>query len=593
MPSEPPRLPDPPGEAERTGRAHGYPAYHPGGPAGQLAGGPSPTRPTNPGLVGGNEETPPEIDGPPRRTSPITLVLNLGGAVLALLFLLPQLLTAQRPTARGASTGTPPVVLILVVGVVGLQLLIGGLAWFARTYTVGTRELVIDEGVLSRKRKVVPYARVQQVDISQPLIAQVFQLAILRIDTAGEGGASVKLGMIDVKHARGIRSHILRRRAELAGTLRDRGSSVPGVPGTWAAQVGPDGRGLHDPGLQGAGMDMAQGPEVELLHLGLGRLALAGLTHHVVIIAIPILVVIGLWIGAFATLTARQPKLTLGLGASVVIALFVGAFIAAMSLVQYTIGLYGFTLAEQGDDLHLRYGLFQVQNLTIPRRRVQHITILDNPVRRALGIVAIHLHSAAPMSVDSQGRSSTRFEIPILGRAEVDTFLHALMGGDWHVPTLNPRSDAARRRAVTRRFALVALLLVPPALAAMPGSLAILGFALVGLPWGMVAHRRAGFAETAEILVLAHGALRHRVDLLPYSRVQSCRTEQNPLQRWCDVRTLHVNVAGPARDPHLYDMPGPASLDYVHDLPRRSSPATIPTAPCPGRGSTSGSRGLY
>jgi putative membrane protein len=250
------------------------------------------------------------------------------------------------------------------------------------------------------------------------------------------------------------------------------------------------------------------------------------------------------------------------------------AFLAlvAISAASYVLTLYGFTLAEQGDDLHLRHGLFQVRNLTIPRRRVQHVTVVDNPVRRLLGIVSISLHSAAPLGgIGHEGAAATRFEIPILPRRDIDAFLHALMGGDWHVPALIARPPPAKRRAITRRVVVLAVLLVVPSLAWLPFSLALLLFSLLGVPWGLVAHRRAGHIETAEIVVLSHGALRHHLDLLPHSRVQSTSTEQNPLQRWSGVTTLHVNVAGPSTDPHLYDMADAAAAAYRRDLPRRSN----------------------
>ena len=530
--------------------------------------------------MGSTDETPPEIDGPPRRTSALTLALNLAGVGLALLVFLPQLLATNRAPTRSGSQSQSSVFLVIFVAALGFQLLYSVGSWFARTYTVGAREIVIDEGILARRRKVLPYARVQQVDINQRFLSQLLNICQLRIDTAGLGGGSVKLGMLDAKLARGIRSYILRRRAELQGTLRGASPGdastystaaarvVPSTPtGPWAVPVA----GYGGPGLPPGATPAA--PETTLVQLGLGRLALAGITHHLIVIGIPALAAIGLWFGAMAALADRKLAAGTALVVSTLIGLGIGVFVAVMSVIQYTIGQFGFTLAKQGDDLHLRFGLFQVRNLTIPRRRVQHVTVVDNPFRRALGIVAIHLHSAAPVSGE-QGRSSTRFEIPILDRADLDQFLHALMGGDWHVPPLSPRSAQAKRRAVTRRVMLLAVLVAVPALAFRPASLVLVSLALLGIPWGLAAHSRAGFTETREIVVLAHGVLAHHVDLLPYSRVQSCRSEQDPMQRWSRVRTVHVNVAGPSRDPHLYDMPDAAATAYVRDLPRRSGPAS-------------------
>ena len=317
------------------------------------------------------------------------------------------------------------------------------------------------------------------------------------------------------------------------------------------------------------------------MKLGPGRLALAGITHHTVVLTLPVLALVSLYLGAIVAVAGRQStggststvsSTSAAVAGVIIFVAFLGVLFGILAMVQYVIGQHGFTLAEQGDDLHLRFGLFQVRNLTIPRRRVQHITIVDNPIRRALGIVALHLHSAAPIGGVEGRNGATRFEVPILRRDDLDQFLHALMGGDWHVPPLVPRPPAARRRAVTRRVMVLALVLLPPSLVWLPGSLGLLAFALLGIPWGLLAHRRAGHAETAEIVVLSHGVLRHHVDLLPISRVQSCTSEQNPMQRSSKIGTLHVNVAGPSRDPHLYDMADADVTRYLTELPRQSRP---------------------
>ncbi|MBI2706443.1 MAG: PH domain-containing protein [Actinobacteria bacterium] len=544
MPSEPPNLPQPPAGPARSYPPHPVPpGYPPGHPA------------TQPGLTGDTQERPPEIGAPPKRTSPLTIGINIVAALFVIVVALPQLLAPQSTSSKGS--GPPSYFVFVLVAVVAIQLVGGTLTWFARTYTISARELVIDEGILGRRRKVVPFARVQQVDINQRLVQQVVNVATLRIDTAGEaGGSSIKLGLLDVKLARGMRSYILSRRAELQGTLR---------------APRPVSQTASTPAIATPAIATPVAAEVPLLHLSPGRLALAGATHHTVVLSIPVLLIAGLWGGAFVSITDNKLSVAAVFGVSMVLVLSLGLFLIMMGLLQYTLGQFGFTLAEQGDDLHLRYGLLEVRNLTIPRRRVQHITIVDNPVRRALGVVAIYLHSAAPLGgIEGHGAGSTRFEIPILARRDLDQFLHALMGGDWHVPPLTPRNASAKRRAITRRTMFLALAITPPAIMLRPASLALYAVALLGIPWGALAHRRAGFAETPEIVVLSHGALRHHVDLLPYSRVQSCTAEQNPLQRAAKLLTLHVNVAGPSTDPHLYDMPAGAAAAYLADLPRQS-----------------------
>lgn len=475
--------------------------------------------------------------------------MTLIGVVIGLLWFIPVLtLPAGGSTSStAASSGSsrawsllPPLIALVVGAIVRV------VGWFARTYVIGSEELVIDEGVLRRRRRVVPYGRLQQIDIDQKLVAQVLRLGTMTIETAGSAGGKVKLGLLDIRLARGIRSYALQRRAEIQGT-----------------SVAPSPSNQPEPVLGT--------PEVVLLHLDAGRLAIAAVTHHVVVGAFPALMLAGLAVAAVAVPSNAQTPVVGVLLAGIGISQLVALAVAALTLYQSVIGQYGYTLAEQGDDLHLRFGLFQVRNLTIPRRRVQHITVSDNPLRRAMGLVSLQLHSAAPADRENHGGTPVRFEVPLLPRAELDGFLHALMGGNWQIPTLTPRPGAARRRAIVRRVGILLLLMVVPACSFLPGSLPLLSVALLGVPWGLWAHRRAGYAEAPEVVVLARGVFHHRVDLVPYSRLQSTRAVQNPMQQLSGLRTLHVNVAGRAADPRLFDMPADVALGFARDLPRRSA----------------------
>lgn len=76
--------------------------------------------------------------------------------------------------------------------------------------------------------------------------------------------------------------------------------------------------------------------------------------------------------------------------------------------------------------------------------------------------------------------------------------------------------------------------------------------------------------EAPEVLVLARGVFHHRIELVPYTKVQSSFTVQNPMQRLSSLRTLHVNVAGSSADPRLSDMSAEAAIEYARDLPIRA-----------------------
>ena len=88
--------------------------------------------------------------------------------------------------------------------------------WFFRTYELRADDLVIREGIFTRREQIVPYNRVQQVDIHRDLFAQILGLSELRIDTAGSAAGRVQLRLLGQSTAADIRARVLARRARTA-----------------------------------------------------------------------------------------------------------------------------------------------------------------------------------------------------------------------------------------------------------------------------------------------------------------------------------------------------------------------------------------
>ncbi len=523
----------------------------------------------------------PVLDAP-QRTSTRTLIgagVSIVGAIS--FFLIQgaiQTAASSNVSSSGSSRGTPG----WFFGLMAVFLVIQGVAtlltWWMRTYTVTRTELVIDEGVLTRHHRVIPYARVQQVDLEQKLMMQVLGIEVVKISSAGEAGATtISLHALEREDAEHLRSFILRRREELhqATAAAPPQASDPSVPlSPWV--VDSSGQ-MHAPAMADP-RDVAPRepagswgpppppppppPPVEVLRLSPGRITVAMLTDLRLWAAPAVIVVSVLWLVALRS----EARFGIGLATVAILALVV---VVPLGVLGQIVQKYGFTVTLRGDDLHLRYGLFEVRELTVPRRRVQQLTIIDNPVRRAFGLASLRLHSAT----SGGGPQATTFDIPLVDTAGLDQFLHTLMGTTmWQVPTLTPRNDRAKARAITRRVGMIALALVVPAVMLRPNGPALLLLALLGIPWGLVAHARAGHGRTSAVVVFSHGALDHRIDLVPVDRIQSCRVLTSPFQRRAKLATLHADVAAARRAPNLYDMDDATARDLVHVLPRLSSP---------------------
>jgi putative membrane protein len=497
----------------------------------------------------------------PRRTSPRTVAaIGVSGVMGAIVFL----------GSLIWSSDNSPGGLLFAAGIGVARAGVEVATWWARTYTVGPTRLVVDEGLITRHHRVVPYARVQQVDLHRSFVSQVFGVAELRIDTAGAAGATtVRLRLLELREAEELRSLILTRRSTVpagpAGTAPTEGATDPpsGVSESGTA-AGP-GSPAEVPA------EASVEPTWGLLRCEPRTLVTGALTHSTVVAGVPLVLLAGLCVGMVAIEKLGAAGALIGIG----VALLGAAVVVVSTLIVNVWQLWDYSLSHQGGDLHLRFGVLDVRQLTIPRSRVQQITITDNPVRRRMGLVGITLHSATLPGGSGEQSGDTRFQIPVLDRARLEEFLAQMMGDrSWTPPSLIARPPAARRRAIVRRCALLAVALTCPVVLAWPAGVVLMPLVVLGWFWGRLAHRSAGHGTSSSLVALARGAVHHRLDLIPVARIQSCRSVAGPLDRNRRLVALHVDIAGSARAPSLRDLDAATGDELVRSLPRRSGRAT-------------------
>lgn len=493
----------------------------------------------------------------PRRTHPLTILFEALAVFGGLLFMVSTVETDWLLVFSVVSS---------VSGLVALTV-----RWWFRTYTVTEDRLLLDEGVLRRHHRVVPYARLQQVNVTQELFHRPFSVAALDVETAGEGGSSsISLRVLGRSDAEALQAYVLERRRVLSQPAP---GSVPAA-GAEAETDRPPGWPRADREQTALSSTSKLTVEHPLGRMNPDDLVLAGVTHSAVLAVVAVYAVLLVPLVAVSAAGEGETALVAGLrtvglllGGGAAVATVTALVLMAMSLV----GDWNWTLTEQpGDDLHVRRGLLEVRSQSVPRRRVQQVTIVDNPIRRALGTVAVTLHTAAMPG----SHQATTVQVPLVRRSELDELLTALMGPAWVLPPLQPRPEAARWRALRRRALLLLVLWGGPVLWQPRVWWGLLPLVLLAWPWGKTAHRRAGLAVTEDRVVFASGVLHHRIDIAPRRRVQSTRTSTSPLQRRAGLATLHVDLAGTAwRAPlrlsaRLFDVDRQVATHLLRTLPR-------------------------
>lgn len=416
-----------------------------------------------------------------------------------------------------------PVVLLVVAGrfPLGLAVLVlaasataGLIRWLRFSWRVEGGTFVVEHGMLTRQRRVIPLDRIQRVDLSRSIRHRLLGVVELRVEAVGGREAEGRLEALAPQDAQALRRALLRGEVEAA----------PAAGGDALVALAP--RQLLVAGLTGGRVGVVA--------------ALFGLADQL------FGDVVGRLLERLPLLGARSTVLLVVIG---VVVVFVLAVAATM------VGNWGFTLTAEGDALRIRRGLLQQRLDTVPLRRVQTVRVEENVVRRALGLARVTVEVAGQAG-QKEGRETNTL-LPIGSRAEAARLVgHILDRPGLADVDLAPMPPAARRRRLGWALAAAAATTAGAAVSAGPAGLLA---ALVVVPLALLAlaaYRSLGHAQVPGFVIARSGVLLRRTAFVPVDRLQVVALRAGPGQRRLRLATLRLHVArSPAgRDPALVDL---------------------------------------
>ena len=328
------------------------------------------------------------------RLHPLTPLLRGGRFVLVLLAIVGQ--QGLRESPRLPLLGA-------IAVLIPLSVFFGWLSWRAMRYRVTETELQVDSGVLTKRNRRVPLARLQAVDVVKPFYARVLGLAELRLEVVGASDAEAPLAFLAEDRADALRTQLLDlaagRRAPVEGEAVAREApeqilvTVPTGALIWSTVLG--------------------APFVTLLLFGAA-----------------------LFVGALISAEVAGGVL---LGAGPVM-LGVGSM-----AVRRLLSEYGFTVAESSDGLRLRHGLLDTRSQTIPAGRVQAVRIREPLLWRKAGWVRVEV-DVAGYSGGAEQQTATGALLPVAPRQLAEHLVARVLGVPLP-PADSPVPPAARWRA--------------------------------------------------------------------------------------------------------------------------------------------------
>lgn len=493
--------------------------------------------------------TGPVFAGEPRRLHPLTLLL-------AVLRLGPRSLNILPAVIALGVTGRSRLILPGIALFLVISLAFSWLAWVRFSWTVDADDVTIASGVVSRKQRVIPFDRIQDVSIEQGLLARLFGLAKVGFETgsAGADENEAKLDAIALADAEALREHIRTHRSGAVAPAIVAADQDTAVAKAVPAAVPDEGRIVF-------AMDGKRLIVAGLFNFSLAIFAvLFGLLSQVDDLLpfdpfdIDMYIDLSRSLGLDDWVIAHQWLSFVGGGIAV---LLLGM---ATGIVRTVIRDYGFTLERTARGLRRRRGLTTRTDVTLPIARVQAATVATGFIRRIFGWFEVKLTSLAGDGKDEKDHGVA----PLAALDEVDSILaeleldragfedHRAVRQDWGQS--HPVSVALAPVVTLGIAALlfVAIMLVPDAWLAeidlpfdprliplAPAAGAVLVLLFGWLDWR---HRRWRF--DGRLLHIAEGHLSRSHIILPARNIQSVDISIGPIARRVGAADVTLGVPG-------------------------------------------------
>lgn len=438
-----------------------------------------------------------------------------------------------------------------------LQLGYSVVRYLTLEYTLTDEELRIREGLLHRQERRIPLDRIQDLGFESTILRRALGLSVVMVETASGRGVEARLDALSRSDAEHLREVLLAARPASARRK------------THAADEHEADAEAGDETRETIGAQASEGPQVEwtvhqsttseLLLRGatdmrLGAFVVTGYAAFELADRLGFVTQIAGVASSFRDwLSSLPPVVVFGVLAGL---LFV---VMAFGVITSTLGnlvqFHGFNLRLRGDALQRRYGLLTTRQKTLPRARVQRVTIEQTWLRRLIGYAVVKADSAGGSRTDGQDATGGwDVVVPLTRMGTAHALLPALLPGIEHTTFSWHRGSSK----LIARTAVQGVFLAAAAIGGLwwkVGAMALWALLLVPL-WsvlGVLIWRNLGWARGDDFFALQHGVIGKTFACVPTAKVQAVVVRQGVVSQLLGLADLTVYVAGgsPTRIPDL------------------------------------------
>ncbi len=401
-------------------------------------------------------------------------------------------------------------------------------------YRFAPAELIVTGGVLTKNERHVPYARIQNIDLKQGPIQRLLEVAEVRIETASGAEPEAIFKVLSLSAVQRMRGRVFAERGEARPEDADEASAGRTEPAPRPELIN------------------SLGPK-DLILLGLNP----GRGMGVVAVLWGLAWQMGLFDGAlnFESIlkffTGSEEGSVLGYSA-LALGFLVSLFL--LSITWHFLRLFDYRLELRGDDFLSQGGLFTRHSTTIPRQRIQLISISESPLQRWMQRVSVKVETAGGTGQPAESR---HWFAPLIHRHELQGILTTID------PHLQIEQASWQSLAPGYRYRMHKLsVIIALGIAAICqlifwpwGWLSLIGL-LPLFAWAtQVESKYIAYARTGYGILFRNGAFWRQMSLTMNEKVQVVSQHQSPFDRGHRMASLRVDTAGAGQSGHKINVP--------------------------------------
>ena len=409
----------------------------------------------------------------------------------------------------------------LIYGLIALSVILSIYAiidFFRYKFHIEGTDLVVEKGVFSKKRIVIPFDRIQSINFKQNIVHQIFNVVGLEIDTAGTSKKEFDFHALNKKTGNELRDYIFANRKMV--------------------QSSPEKTNKED---------IPYRPIKNIIRLDFFDLVKIGLTqNHLKSLLLALFSLywlidqlknIGINIDKYTKVT-EENILNLSLYLLVSLSIFAIIFLIIVSVIRNVLRYYNLVLNRIPNGFKLEYGLFNRNEISVMDNKMQVVKWSDNMLRRALGLFTLHIKLASSVAV----KQRKSILIPGVKRKDINKVLSFYFSDDTLSNLSYFRSD---RYYVFRRIMIIFIIYAFSIIALF--SFAKQGFgmtndeakevlialsALLGyfILTSILKYRKMKFGINEELLQIDSGIFGNRHSLYTIYKLQGIEITQSPVQ---------------------------------------------------------------